>query len=280
MQNEIHWYCDECGDYLNYQPKFNTKSGRWDCLKCNYNNDVSSNNVDWTCDNCNITLNTQDGFNTDNGTWNCLECGFENNITQNFPCEVCGDMMNEQEGFFAKVNSWDCNKCGTNYGPEKEYGLGSVYINEDFIEPYYDLTLTNNFLTNDDLVGYSKESLRSGANYLSKVIISNAELISKESREIYNQRIKPYLIKQNFIDSKLSNPNLDEEYEMKLLLELDSIAINIKEITIEYESKQKKSFIRKIFGIGVKITGEVGSILLPYLIERSNEKKKNNDEID
>lgn len=24
MQSEIHWYCDSCGDYLNYQKGFNT----------------------------------------------------------------------------------------------------------------------------------------------------------------------------------------------------------------------------------------------------------------
>ena len=47
----IHWYCDDCGEYLNNQHGFTTETGFWKCEKCGFINDVTKNNMldrkDW-----------------------------------------------------------------------------------------------------------------------------------------------------------------------------------------------------------------------------------------
>lgn len=41
----VFWFCDDCEAYLNVQPGFDTKSGRWVCTECGYENDVTSDNI-------------------------------------------------------------------------------------------------------------------------------------------------------------------------------------------------------------------------------------------
>ncbi|MBQ4541364.1 MAG: Sec23/Sec24 zinc finger-containing protein [Clostridia bacterium] len=45
--NDIDWYCDECGAYMNRQRGFTTRSGMWKCVICGYNNDVTEDNIVW-----------------------------------------------------------------------------------------------------------------------------------------------------------------------------------------------------------------------------------------
>lgn len=274
MQNEIHWYCDKCSDYLNYQKEFNTSSGEWICVKCGGINDVSSHNVDWTCNDCDASLNDQVGFNAEQDEWVCKKCGCLNNLSQDFPCEVCGDMMNEQDGFFGKVNEWQCKKCGTVYGPEEDYGISENISNNHSVSKT-DYSFHVGPINEKDLTGTSLELIRGGTSYLADIILADAELIAKESREIYNHKIKPHLVKLDYIQRKLSKDNLNLDEEKDFLIKLDVIAMEIKEIATEYEIKQKKSFFKRIFGFGIKITGQVTSVVLPYLIEQ--QKRNRND---
>ena len=39
------WYCDKCGEHMNYQPGFTTSSDEWNCTSCGYTNDVSTDNI-------------------------------------------------------------------------------------------------------------------------------------------------------------------------------------------------------------------------------------------
>ncbi len=63
------------------------------------------------------------------------------------------------------------------------------------------------------------------------------------------------------------------DVEKRLFIELDVIAMEIKKITKEYETKQKKSFFKKIFGFDVKVAEEISSVALPYIIEQQKKKK-------
>ena len=42
---DCDWYCDNCGEFMNDQPGFNTISGTWICQNCGEENDVSDDNV-------------------------------------------------------------------------------------------------------------------------------------------------------------------------------------------------------------------------------------------
>ena len=41
----VFWFCDNCETFMNIQDGFNTKSGKWICTECKYENDVSNNNI-------------------------------------------------------------------------------------------------------------------------------------------------------------------------------------------------------------------------------------------
>jgi ribosomal protein L37AE/L43A len=41
----VFWFCDECESFMNIQPGFNTKSGRWTCAECGFDNGVTEGNV-------------------------------------------------------------------------------------------------------------------------------------------------------------------------------------------------------------------------------------------
>lgn len=45
LKHMVQWFCDNCGAHLNRQEKFNTKTGKWVCSKCNYENDVTAEYV-------------------------------------------------------------------------------------------------------------------------------------------------------------------------------------------------------------------------------------------
>lgn len=45
LKHMVQWFCDNCGAHLNRQENFSAKTGRWECSKCSYNNDVTSDYV-------------------------------------------------------------------------------------------------------------------------------------------------------------------------------------------------------------------------------------------
>lgn len=180
--------------------------------------------------------------------------------------------MNKQEGFFNKVNEWECRNCGTVYGPGEDYGI-TENSNNVVVDTKKNTSFHLGPINENDLVGTSQELIKSGTDYLSRIILSDAEVVAKESIEIYNRQIKPHLVKLNYIQKKLSRDDVQIDDEKRLFIELDVIAMEIKQITKEYETKQKKSFFKKIFGFGVKVAGEITSVALPYIIEQQKKKK-------
>ena len=44
---DCDWFCDNCGEFMNDQPGFNTVSGTWVCQNCGEVNDVSEDNIHW-----------------------------------------------------------------------------------------------------------------------------------------------------------------------------------------------------------------------------------------
>lgn len=45
LNGAIFWFCDGCGEFLNVQPGFTTKSGKWICTRCRWMNDVTEENM-------------------------------------------------------------------------------------------------------------------------------------------------------------------------------------------------------------------------------------------
>lgn len=49
QQDMLHgytfWFCDECERFLNVQPGFTEKTGKWRCISCGFLNDVSPQNL-------------------------------------------------------------------------------------------------------------------------------------------------------------------------------------------------------------------------------------------
>lgn len=43
---EIFWFCDGCERFMNVQPGFTTRTGKWICISCGWINDVTENNID------------------------------------------------------------------------------------------------------------------------------------------------------------------------------------------------------------------------------------------
>lgn len=41
----VFWFCDDCETFLNVQPGFSTKTGKWICTECHYENDVTKDNI-------------------------------------------------------------------------------------------------------------------------------------------------------------------------------------------------------------------------------------------
>jgi len=41
----VFWFCDACETFLNVQKGFTTKTGRWTCTECRYENDVTDGNI-------------------------------------------------------------------------------------------------------------------------------------------------------------------------------------------------------------------------------------------
>ena len=44
-RKSVFWFCDECDTYMNVQPGFTDKTGKWTCSECGYVNDVSKENI-------------------------------------------------------------------------------------------------------------------------------------------------------------------------------------------------------------------------------------------
>jgi hypothetical protein len=47
---DCDWFCDNCGEFMNDQPGFNTVTGTWVCTNCGEENDVSEENILWEGD--------------------------------------------------------------------------------------------------------------------------------------------------------------------------------------------------------------------------------------
>lgn len=45
LKYRIKWFCDNCEKHMNDQTGFNTKTGRWICTSCGYENDVTAEYV-------------------------------------------------------------------------------------------------------------------------------------------------------------------------------------------------------------------------------------------
>ena len=41
----VFWFCDSCETFLNIQKGFTTKTGKWTCIECKYENDVTDGNI-------------------------------------------------------------------------------------------------------------------------------------------------------------------------------------------------------------------------------------------
>lgn len=41
----VFWFCDDCGTFMNVQDGFTTKTGKWTCTECRFENDVSRDNI-------------------------------------------------------------------------------------------------------------------------------------------------------------------------------------------------------------------------------------------
>ena len=46
LNGEVFWFCDGCERFMNVQPGFTTRTGKWRCVSCGWMNDVSENNID------------------------------------------------------------------------------------------------------------------------------------------------------------------------------------------------------------------------------------------
>ncbi|WP_321075944.1 hypothetical protein [Gemmiger sp.] len=43
---EIFWFCDGYERFMNVQPGFTTRTGKWICISCGWINDVTENDID------------------------------------------------------------------------------------------------------------------------------------------------------------------------------------------------------------------------------------------
>lgn len=42
---DVDWYCDRCGEHLNYQSGFDDHKYTWKCTYCGYKNSISKDNI-------------------------------------------------------------------------------------------------------------------------------------------------------------------------------------------------------------------------------------------
>lgn len=68
--NYIFWFCDECDAYLNIQDGFDRSAPKHKCTKCDFVNDITTDNTKGTCADCGKTL-------VDNSQTFCTNCKLE-----------------------------------------------------------------------------------------------------------------------------------------------------------------------------------------------------------
>ena len=45
LMRGVLWFCDECETYMNVQPGFTTKDGKWKCTVCGFENNVTKKDI-------------------------------------------------------------------------------------------------------------------------------------------------------------------------------------------------------------------------------------------
>lgn len=45
LDDFVFWFCDECGAYLNIQSGFDRKASKHICLRCSFENDITTANI-------------------------------------------------------------------------------------------------------------------------------------------------------------------------------------------------------------------------------------------
>lgn len=114
--DDIKWYCDDCGAYLNEQPGFDPDCGEWECTECGYENEIDSMAI--------IDEELHDKIEESG-------CGSYNEYMELDYCPKCGNGKMIPTG----GNWYECDECG--FEAEEDPDCGG-WIIEDCEDDEYD----------------------------------------------------------------------------------------------------------------------------------------------
>ncbi len=149
----VNWFCDNCGAFLNKQKGFSDWHCTWTCEECGYVNDISEDQIRWTEEDCKTR---ESGEVNDDSSEVIDDYGYGEEWMYEHPhrCKECDRLLNKQENYCDWLNYCIYEKCGfynewledlysdlgvgeQEDGEESEEDLYSDLSGEDDDELYY-----------------------------------------------------------------------------------------------------------------------------------------------